>query len=66
MGRYHADLQPAVGGGEEEWGDVVGVSVLQQPLSEPGLIPAKREDLIHVKTSQTLKTFCSHWVTVTI
>lgn len=37
---YHADLQPAVGCCEEERGDVVGISELQQPLSEPGLIPA--------------------------
>lgn len=44
MGRsgfgYHADLQPAVGGCEEERGDVVGVGELQQPLPEPGLVPA--------------------------
>lgn len=26
---YHADLQPAVGGSEEERGDVVGVGELQ-------------------------------------
>lgn len=37
---YHANLQPAVGGCEEEGGDVVGVGELQQPLSEPGLVPA--------------------------
>lgn len=42
MHRYHADLQPTVGGREEEGSDVVGVSELQQPLSEPGLVPAGR------------------------
>lgn len=40
MHRYHADLQPAVGGCEEEGGDVVGVGELQQPLPEPWLVPA--------------------------
>lgn len=41
--RYHADLQPAVGGCEEEGGDVVGIGELQQPLPEPGLVPAGRQ-----------------------
>lgn len=42
MHGYHADLQPAVGGCEEEGRDVVGIRELQQPLPEPGLVPEGR------------------------
>lgn len=46
MGHYHADFQPTVGSRKEEGSDIVGVGELQQPLSEPGLVSAEREDLI--------------------
>lgn len=52
--RYHADLQPAVGGCEEKGGDVVGVGELQQPLSEPGLVPAGTRTQVWVSNVQML------------
>lgn len=39
-----SDLQPAVGSREEEVGRVVGVSQLQHPLLETGLVSAEGHD----------------------
>lgn len=40
---HRADLQPAVGGGQEEVGRVVGVRELQHALFEPSLVSGNNQ-----------------------